>query len=136
MIGAVAGNDVSLPLTHLPEFIEQATAKVAALAPLRANCFDHLGDGNLHFNFFSQKGETRDAYIHLKPTIEDIVHDEVNKFKGSISAEHGIGRTKARALEHYANPAKLSALKAIKTAMDPKKIVNLVLFLHFDVSSP
>nr|WP_251134590.1 FAD-linked oxidase C-terminal domain-containing protein [Falsiruegeria litorea] len=111
-------------MTHQPEFIEQATAKVAALAPLRVNCFGHLGDGNLHFNFFPQKGKIRDADMHLKPAIEDIVGYEVHKFKGSISAEHGIGNTKARALEHYANPAKLSALKVIKTAMDPKKIMN------------
>ncbi|MEO9629442.1 MAG: FAD-binding oxidoreductase [Sulfitobacter sp.] len=124
MIGAIASHDVSLPLSGLPKFIELASADITQLARLRINCFGHLGDGNLHFNVFPPTGETRDNYMGLKSAIEEIVHDLVHQLGGSISAEHGIGRTKVQALEKYGDPAKLSALKAIKSALDPLAIMN------------
>jgi FAD/FMN-containing dehydrogenase len=43
---------------------------------------------------------------------------------GSVSAEHGIGRLKVDDLERYGDPAKLSAMRAIKAALDPLGIMN------------
>ena len=43
---------------------------------------------------------------------------------GSISAEHGIGRLKTDDLRIYSSKAKLDAMRAIKTAMDPNNIMN------------
>jgi FAD/FMN-containing dehydrogenase len=43
---------------------------------------------------------------------------------GSVSAEHGIGRLKIEDLERYGDPAKLAAMRAIKTALDPHGIMN------------
>ena len=50
-----------------------------------------------------------------------IWHDELG---GSFSAEHGVGRLKVDDLERYGDPAKLSAMRAIKLALDPKRIMN------------
>ena len=44
--------------------------------------------------------------------------------QGSISAEHGIGRLKVDDLERYADPVKLSVMRAIKQALDPIGIMN------------
>jgi len=124
LIGAVTNNDISLPLGNIPAFIEAASQKIHKTTPLRINCFGHLGDGNLHFNIFPPRGETRDAHMHLKPRVENLVYDLVKELQGSFSAEHGIGRIKVEALKTYADPAKLSALTAIKHALDPKGIMN------------
>jgi FAD/FMN-containing dehydrogenase len=43
---------------------------------------------------------------------------------GSFSAEHGIGRLKVADLERYGDPARLAAMRAIKTALDPLGILN------------
>ena len=43
---------------------------------------------------------------------------------GSVSAEHGIGRLKVKDLARYGEPAKLSAIRAIKAALDPNGIMN------------
>jgi FAD/FMN-containing dehydrogenase len=56
--------------------------------------------------------------------IKRAIHDLVHEMGGSISAEHGIGRLKVADLERYGDPAKLSAMRAIKAALDPRGIMN------------
>lgn len=124
LIGAIASHYVSLPLGNIPHFVENTISELQGLAPLRINFFGHLGDGNLHFNVFPPKGEVRDAYMGLKPQIDELVYDAIHKLQGSLSAEHGIGRIKVNALEKYTDPAKFAALKAIKNALDPRGIMN------------
>jgi len=56
--------------------------------------------------------------------VSRLIHDLTADTDGSISAEHGIGRLKADDLEHYGDPGKLSAMRAIKAALDPHGIMN------------
>ena len=97
---------------------------MAALGDWRINCFGHLGDGNLHYNVFPQKGKTRADHETQREAIKTCVHDLVHELGGSVSAEHGIGRLKVGDLERYGDPAKLAAMRAIKTALDPLGIMN------------
>ncbi|WP_111733480.1 FAD-binding oxidoreductase [Roseovarius amoyensis] len=123
-VGAISSHDISLPLGAIAEFIEQGNAAIAALGPFRINCFGHLGDGNLHFNVFPPRGQSRDGYAGQRDDIKRTVHDLVHAMGGSVSAEHGIGRLKVGDLERYGDPAKLSAMRAIKAALDPAGIMN------------
>ncbi len=123
-IGSVSSHDISLPLSAIAEFIERGKAALAALGPFRVNCFGHLGDGNLHFNVFPPPGETRDRFTGQRDEIKRRVHDLVHQMGGSMSAEHGIGRLKVDDLERYGDPAKLAAMRAIKSALDPHGIMN------------
>jgi len=123
-IGAVSSHDISLPLGTVAAFIAQAGAAVAALGPFRVNCFGHLGDGNLHYNVFPPKGQSRDTFAGKRDAIKRAVHDLVHALGGSVSAEHGIGRLKVEDLERYGDPAKLSAMRAVKAALDPVGIMN------------
>ncbi|MEL7258906.1 MAG: FAD-binding oxidoreductase [Pseudomonadota bacterium] len=123
-VGSVSSHDISVPLSAISEFIARGNAAVAALGPYRVNCFGHLGDGNLHYNVFPPKGETRDAYVAHRDAIKRTVHDLVHDLGGSVSAEHGVGRLKVEDLERYGDPAKLSAMRAIKAALDPRGIMN------------
>lgn len=123
-IGAIASHDISLPLSEIAGFLERAPGLIAGFGPFRINVFGHLGDGNLHFNIFPPKGENRAAYLPLSDEIQRRVHDLVMALGGSFSAEHGVGRLKAGDLERYGDPAKLAAMRAIKTALDPLGIMN------------
>jgi FAD/FMN-containing dehydrogenase len=123
-IGAISSHDISLPLGEIAGFIPRAEAALAKLGDWRINCFGHLGDGNLHYNVFPQKGKTRADYENMREAIKTCVHDLVNELGGSVSAEHGIGRLKVGDLERYGDPAKLAAMRAIKTALDPLGIMN------------
>lgn len=123
-IGAVASHDISLPLSAIPGFLEEAGERLAAAGEFRINAFGHLGDGNLHYNVFPVRGRSRGDYDALRPGVQRLVHDLVDSLGGSVSAEHGIGRAKVTDLERYGDPARLAALRAIKAALDPAGILN------------
>ena len=123
-IGSVSSHDISLPLSRIPEFIEMAGPKLREIADFRINCFGHLGDGNLHYNVFPAHGKTRDDYEALRGAVKRFVHDLTHEMEGSVSAEHGIGRLKVADLERYGDPVKLTMMRAIKDALDPKGILN------------
>ena len=124
LIGSISSHDISLPLSSIPEFIDRAKILISNLGAFRVNCFGHLGDGNLHFNVFPIRGESNLINIKSKNKIKNQIHQLVKSMEGSISAEHGIGRLKLSDLEHYADPAKLMAMRAIKNALDPRGIMN------------
>ena len=122
--GAIASHDVSLPLGVISNFITRGNEAISKFGPLRINAFGHLGDGNLHYNMFAPKGQKRAEFSHLAENITRAVHDLVVEMGGSFSAEHGIGRLKVAELERYGDPAKLNAMRAIKSALDPNGIMN------------
>jgi len=124
-IGSISSHDISVPISRIPDFIPAGWAAMAELDPsLRINCFGHLGDGNLHYNVFPGPGRSRADYEPLRGEVKRIIHDLVQAYDGSMSAEHGIGRLKVGDLEHYGDPVKLGAMRAIKQALDPHGIMN------------
>ncbi len=124
LIGSVSSHDISVPISDIPEFIRQGPDEIARIGLFRINCFGHLGDGNLHYNVFPPAGRQRSDYDAQRGQIKSAIHDLVDKFGGSVSAEHGVGRLKTDELERYGDPAKLTAMRAIKSALDPKGIMN------------
>ena len=123
-VGAIVSNDISLPLSAVPDFIEGCTIRLRREEDLRINCFGHLGDGNLHYNLFPVEGRTKADYAGRAAILREIVDEEVAAREGSFSAEHGVGRLKVGVLERYGDPTKLAAMRAIKDALDPKGIMN------------
>ncbi|MEL6119733.1 MAG: FAD-binding oxidoreductase [Pseudomonadota bacterium] len=123
-IGSISSHDISVPLGAIPAFIESGTAALARLGAFRINCFGHLGDGNLHYNVFPPNGQRKEDFTALRDAVKRAVHDEVHALGGSISAEHGVGRLKVDDLERYGDPVKLSAMRALKQALDPHGIMN------------
>jgi len=123
-VGAVSSHDIAVPLAAIPAFIAEAPRRVARIGAFRINCFGHVGDGNLHWNVFPGPGGSRGDHAGDRDAIKRAVHDLVHEMGGSVSAEHGIGRLKVDDLERYGDPARLSAMRAIKRALDPGGIMN------------
>src|SRR5690606_33648521 len=93
--GASIKHDVSVATSKLPQFIVEASALAAEIAPSgRIIAYGHLGDGNVHFNINASAGEDRAAFLQLAPQLHRAVHDLAARFGGSFSAEHGVGRLK------------------------------------------
>ena len=119
--------DISVPVARMPAFmIDAAQAAQAHFPGTTASSFGHLGDGNVHFHVRAPKG-TSDGPAWIAAhgrAINAFVHDAVVAAGGSISAEHGIGQMKRAELGRLASPARISALRAIKAAFDPKGIMN------------
>ncbi len=123
--GASIKHDVSVMISALPAFMEEGFAIVRRLAPDGLLVvYGHLGDGNLHFNVNAPPKGDAAAFLSLAPTINRAIHDLVARYRGSISAEHGIGRLKRDELAHYKSAAELDVMRAIKGALDPKGIMN------------
>ena len=123
-VGAISSHDISVPIGSIPAFLEEAPRRLAHLGPVRINGFGHLGDGNLHYNIFPPKGEARANWLDRRDEVKHLIHDLVAEMGGSVSAEHGVGRMKVADLERYGDPAGLSAMRAIKAALDPVGIMN------------
>ncbi|MEO6059910.1 MAG: FAD-binding oxidoreductase [Candidatus Limnocylindria bacterium] len=109
--------DVALPLGRLAEFVDRVRAAVEEAAP-GAACYlyGHVCDGNLHIGVIGPPAEDEgvDAAI-LRLTIE---------MGGTISAEHGVGVAKVDWLEADRGTADVAAMRAIKRALDPGRILN------------
>ena len=109
--------DVSVPLALLAEFERQVHGVVADAAPdATLILFGHVGDGNLHVNVVGPPDDDE--------TADDAVLRLVAAMGGSISAEHGVGRAKARWLSLSRTDTELAAMRAVKTALDPSGRLN------------
>ncbi|MES2128030.1 MAG: FAD-binding oxidoreductase [Pseudomonadota bacterium] len=117
-------HDIALPVSRIPEFIAVTDALLAQALPCQLVCFGHLGDGNLHYNVAPPAGVEHEAFLAHQDAINRIVHDSVDAFGGSISAEHGIGALKRDALRQYKSPVEMDMMRTIKAALDPLNIMN------------
>ena len=87
--------------------------------------FGHLGDGNLRYNVQSPEGADGKAFLgDFEDRVNTLVFDQVAKFDGSISAEHGVGEIKVGKLPLYKDPTALAMMRAVKTALDPQNLMN------------
>jgi len=123
--GASLKHDVSVPVSQIPTLIDKGSALVQRLAPDGdVLAYGHAGDGNLHFNVSQKPGADARVFMARAHTLEDAMFDLVESLGGSISAEHGIGRLKAREFAQRADPAELAVMHSLKKALDPKGILN------------
>jgi FAD/FMN-containing dehydrogenase len=123
-VGSVSSHDISLPLGLVPDYIRRADEVIAGIGDFRINCFGHLGDGNLHYNVFPQKGRSVADHLNQRDHVKHALHDLVHEMGGSVSAEHGIGRLKIDDLERYGDPVKLALMRQLKDMFDPNGILN------------
>jgi FAD/FMN-containing dehydrogenase len=123
--GASLKHDISVPVSQVPRFIERAGSWVEQHVPQGVLvAYGHLGDGNLHFNINQRAGTQAFQLQAVESKAKRAVHDFVQQFSGSFSAEHGIGQLKVFELERYANPVELDLMRRVKHAFDPNGIMN------------
>ncbi|AIT07042.1 2-hydroxyacid dehydrogenase [Sphingomonas taxi] len=125
-LGPASQHDLSVPVDAMPRFMIEAAAACEARFPgTHASGFGHLGDGNVHFHVRAAPGTDPALwYGEHVPVVTRFVDDLVIAAGGSIAAEHGIGQMKLAELERLSSPARLTALRAVKAAMDPLGILN------------
>ncbi len=123
--GASVKNDVSVPVSKVPELIHRATAACLALMPgIRVVPFGHMGDGNIHFNLEQPVDMDGAAFMARDHEIMDEVCAVVRDLEGSFSAEHGVGKLKPYMMPDWRGGAELVLMRAIKGAIDPGGVMN------------
>jgi len=123
--GPGLANDISVPISSLPTFLERCTPQLEEKFPgLRIMPFGHIGDGNLHYNMQAPEGMAAEDFARWRPEIVRIINDQVHALEGSISAEHGLGRLKAEDIQRFKPAAEIAMWRAVKQALDPQGIMN------------
>jgi len=118
-------HDVAVPVSRVADFIAEASAALEARFPgVRIDAFGHVGDGNIHFDVLGPRGGDRGAHAARRDAGAKVVHDIVAHLGGSISAEHGLGSMKTAEALRYKAPDEVAALRSIRAALDPKRIMN------------
>jgi FAD/FMN-containing dehydrogenase len=119
-------HDISLPVSRIAAFCEATDALLARQIPgVRLVNFGHLGDGNLHYNVQAPAGGDPSQFLQqYEERVNTLVYDQVQRFGGSISAEHGIGALKVDKLPAYKSPVALDMMRAVKRGLDPRNILN------------
>jgi FAD/FMN-containing dehydrogenase len=118
-------HDIALPISAIAQFIEEGQAALLAIEPkCRPMTFGHLGDGNLHFNVQAPSGGDETAFMKLQGAMNLAIHDLVNAYDGSISAEHGLGRLRRDEAIRYRSGLETRLMRIIKQALDPQNLMN------------
>ncbi len=118
-------NDVSIPISKIPEFVQKASpALKAQISGIRCFVYGHIGDGNLHFNVCQPEDMHPEEFYARWNEITDIINHFVYQLNGSFSAEHGIGLLKVREMQFYKSDVELNLMQAIKNSIDPDDLMN------------
>ncbi len=111
--------DVSLPIENMKDYVSEVNRSVHAFAgDNRSFVFGHMADGNLHLVIAAGDDEATRARV------EEMVYGPLAAIGGSVSAEHGIGLEKRAYLPLSRSPAEIATMRLLKSALDPKGILN------------
>ena len=118
-------NDISVTVGKVPAFLHDIDSIVGEHYPdFEIVWFGHIGDGNLHLNILKPENLSKDEFFAKCATVNKWVFEIVEKYNGSISAEHGVGMTKRDYLTYSRSPAEIAVMKSIKAVFDPNGIMN------------
>jgi FAD/FMN-containing dehydrogenase len=113
------GFDVSIPIGDMGAFVEETRRLLAVRWPrATALYFGHIADSNLHISV------KLDEHVGSEHELDDLIYGTVGAWKGSISAEHGIGLAKRPYLHLSRSESELALMRRIKAALDPNGIMN------------
>ena len=123
--GHVRKNDISLPIDQLDSFIAELQAEIArSPKDIEIVLFGHIGDGNLHINYVGPNSGDKNAFQLKSRQVEERIFALLPKYKGSVSAEHGIGLLKKKDLKFSRSEVEIKFMRALKNMVDPDGIMN------------
>ena len=123
--GLLHKHDISLPISRLQDFIVLWTGDLEKNYPgLRPYIFGHIGDGNLHVNLMKPQDMDLAEFKALCAKADTNMFSWIQKFEGSVSAEHGIGLLKKHLLQYTRKPAEIFLMKKMKAIFDPENLLN------------
>ena len=118
-------NDISTVISKVPDFLAEVEAVVNANYPdFEIVWFGHIGDGNVHLNILKPEGLSVDEFKAQCGEVSRWVFEIVQRYGGSVSAEHGVGLLKKEYLEYSRSPLEIEMMKGIKRVFDPHNIMN------------
>ena len=113
--------DVGAPVPLLPALLA-AIEEVAAAYDIRIPVIAHAGDGNTHPIVVYEAGDA-EAEKRAQAAFREVMQRAID-LGGTITGEHGVGRTKKELLPAQLGPDVMALTRRIKDALDPDGILN------------
>ena len=123
--------DICFPIEKLAEATVRLREVFAADGYADAVIFGHALAGNLHF-MFNQDFSTAAEVEKYKRFMDDVVKLVVDRYDGSLKAEHGTGRNMAPFVEYEWGKQAYGLMQRVKRLFDPKGILNPGVILNTD----
>lgn len=118
-------NDISVRISRVPQFLHEMDSILKNEYPhMEAVWFGHIGDGNLHINILKPNDLPVAEFVAQCKKVDEKMMAMIEKFQGSVSAEHGVGLTKKAHLGRTRSVAEIQFMKEIKRTFDPDGILN------------
>ena len=118
-------NDISTLISRVPDLLAEVEAVVNASYPdFEIVWFGHIGDGNVHLNMLKPDDLPMDEFQRRCGEVSRWVFEIVQRYGGSISAEHGVGMLKKDYLHYSRSETEIAIMRQIKLAFDPAGIMN------------
>ena len=118
-------NDIAVSISRVPDFMTDLDLVLKTAYPTwDVVWFGHIGDGNLHINILRPKDLTKEIFVAECQKVDILIFKEIQKHKGTISAEHGVGLTKKLFLTYTRSQSEIDLMIGIKKVFDPDLIMN------------
>ena len=118
-------NDISTVISRVPDFLAEVQSVVEDNYPdFEIVWFGHIGDGNVHLNILKPDELPMEEFQQRCGEVSKWVFEIVQRYGGSISAEHGVGMLKKDYLRYSRSDTEIAIMKQIKRAFDPHGIMN------------
>ena len=118
-LGPIIPFDVSITIDAMESFVADIERCMKALKEPICIVFGHVGDSNLHVLLGS-----RDAEEFNPEVLEQLLYESVERHRGSVSAEHGVGLSKREHLHRSRSAPELQLMMSLKKMLDPDNILN------------
>lgn len=118
-------NDLSVRISRVPDFLNEIHSVVSREYPdFEIIWYGHIGDGNLHLNILKPADMDKQEFFRRCETVNDLVFEIVQRYEGSISAEHGVGMVKKKYLGFTKSAEEIAVMQGIKKVFDPNGLMN------------
>lgn len=118
-------NDISVPISAIPDFVKDLNLELSKTDnSFEVVTYGHIGDGNLHINILKPADMADELFFSECKSQDPELFKIVQKYRGSISAEHGVGLLKKGFLEFSRSKEEINYMRAIKKNFDPNGILN------------
>jgi D-lactate dehydrogenase (cytochrome) len=113
--------DVCVPISRLAECVTATQREIAELG-LVAPILGHVGDGNFHLSLMVDMSDA--AEVEAAKRLCERLVERALAMDGTCTGEHGVGQGKMKYLAGELGSPALTAMAAIKRALDPDDIMN------------
>jgi FAD/FMN-containing dehydrogenase len=118
-------NDISTVISRVPDFLGEVEEVVNSNYPeFEIVWFGHIGDGNVHLNVLKPDDLPMEEFQRRCGEVSNWVFEIVQRYGGSVSAEHGVGLLKKDYLHYSRSELEIAIMRQVKNAFDPLGIMN------------